>query len=283
MMANTTGEKEDESLGLFQLWPDPDSSIETKIDIVAIHGLGGHPFKTWAAGDRMWLKDFLPKEIPEARIFTYGYNSGVAFNKSASDISDFSRDLLERLLATRRRVLANRPVIFVCHSLGGIVLKKALIIAHERSRYESILKSVKGIIFMGTPHRGADIAYWSGLLGKIANIPLLGSLKTDVLKDLEPKSRTLGDISSQFVERGRSFQIFSLYERVMMAGINSLVVDKDSAILHLPNEIPLPVEADHQDICRFYTASNQRFLALLSNLYELVDNTDADETTRVCT
>ena len=82
-------------------------SLTHTYSIVAIHGLGGHPFKTWAAGDRMWLKDFLPKEIPEARILTYGYNSGVAFNKSASDISDFSRDLLERLLAIRRRALAS--------------------------------------------------------------------------------------------------------------------------------------------------------------------------------
>jgi hypothetical protein len=33
---------------------------------------------------------------------TFGYNSGVAFGGSLSGISDFARDLLERLRAKRR-------------------------------------------------------------------------------------------------------------------------------------------------------------------------------------
>lgn len=69
---------------------------------MAIHGLGGHPFKTWTEGDALWLRDFLPSSIPEARILTYGYDSGVAFNKSASGISDFARDLLECVRMIRK-------------------------------------------------------------------------------------------------------------------------------------------------------------------------------------
>ena len=72
--------------------------------IVAIHGLGGHPYKTWTAGKALWLRDFLPSLIPEARILTYGYDSGIAFDKSASGISDFARDLLERIRMIRRNV-----------------------------------------------------------------------------------------------------------------------------------------------------------------------------------
>lgn len=76
---------------------------------------------------------------------------------------------------------------------------------------------------MGTPHRGADVAYWSNMLGKIANGILPGSLRTNLLEDLEPKSKTLGEICSQFVERGKRLQIFSFYERVPTSGVGALV------------------------------------------------------------
>lgn len=45
----------------------------------------------------MWLETLLPKAIPEARIMSFGYNSGVAFSVSVSKIEDFATDLLVRL------------------------------------------------------------------------------------------------------------------------------------------------------------------------------------------
>ena len=44
-------------------------------------------------------------------------------------------------------------MLFICHSLGGIILKQALCIANEQLyRYEVLVNSVLGIIFLGTPH-----------------------------------------------------------------------------------------------------------------------------------
>lgn len=107
-------------------------------------------------------------------------------------------------------------------------------IAHERSsRYNQLLNAIKGVVFMGTPHRGADIAYWSRILGKMANIPLMGSIRTNLLSDLVPKSATLGEISSQFVERGKSLQIFSFYERVKTSGLNDLVRTQQAFMCNL--------------------------------------------------
>lgn len=67
------------------------------------------------------------------------------------------------------------------------------------------------------------MAYWSGLLTKFANIAVLGRLRQDLLDNLQPKSSELDTISAQFVERGMTLQIFSLYERLTMPVINSLV------------------------------------------------------------
>ena len=70
--------------------------------IVAVHGLGGNPYKTWTEGKSLWLRDFLPKAVPEARVLTFGYNSGIAFGGTASRIDDFATALLERLLQKRK-------------------------------------------------------------------------------------------------------------------------------------------------------------------------------------
>ncbi|KAL9046503.1 MAG: hypothetical protein Q9214_000672 [Letrouitia sp. 1 TL-2023] len=50
--------------------------VEPTIDIFAIHGLNGHREKTWTAKNGiLWLRDLLPRVIPNARIITYGYDS----------------------------------------------------------------------------------------------------------------------------------------------------------------------------------------------------------------
>ena len=73
---------------------------------------------------KLWLKDFLPEKLPEARIMSFGYDSKV-FSKSAADIDDVAVNLLDRLNNKRTDVDSKRPVLFVAHSLGGIVVKKA--------------------------------------------------------------------------------------------------------------------------------------------------------------
>ncbi|KAH8698147.1 hypothetical protein GQ44DRAFT_633220, partial [Phaeosphaeriaceae sp. PMI808] len=91
--------------------------------IIAIHGLGGHPQETWTEQGKIWLRDFVPLKTPNVRTLTFGYNSTVAFGKSVSNIKDFALQLLDGLRIIRKKA-TTRPLIFVCHSLGGIVFKK---------------------------------------------------------------------------------------------------------------------------------------------------------------
>jgi hypothetical protein len=118
-----------EKCGLFILHDQP-SDEPGVVDIIAIHGLNRHYDKTWstesAEGDRVnWLKDFLPQRIPYARILSYGYNFTVQFSKSAAGVNTFAEQLLEDILSVRLYPMERmRPILFICHSLGGIVFKK---------------------------------------------------------------------------------------------------------------------------------------------------------------
>ena len=73
----------------------------------------------------MWLRDFLPDYLPETRIFTYGYDSIVAFSKSAAELDDFARELLHQIQSQRNSARERAcSMIFICHSLGGILFKQ---------------------------------------------------------------------------------------------------------------------------------------------------------------
>jgi hypothetical protein len=71
--------------------------------------LNGHGYATWnyldpdsGGGGSMWLRDFLPAQIPYARILTFGYNSVLLGPRtSVSEVKDFARDLLQRLVDDR--------------------------------------------------------------------------------------------------------------------------------------------------------------------------------------
>jgi hypothetical protein len=71
--------------------------------IIAIHRLGGDAYDTWIhENGKLWLRDFLPSQITEARILTYGYDSVVAFSKSSAEVDDFACDLLQRVKWVRK-------------------------------------------------------------------------------------------------------------------------------------------------------------------------------------
>jgi len=168
---------------------------------------------------------------------SYGYNSRTAFSNAVTDINDEAAMLLDRLDGERQsKDEKTRPIIFVSHSLGGIVVKKvsvllsvmatntdilkALILAHERSRYYAdLLNSVRGLIFFGVPHHGSDVAYWGNLAANLLRIFQLGfSTNTNFVEALKRDSQTFTDISQQFIERGTNLSIRTFYETEKLYG-----------------------------------------------------------------
>ena len=117
--------KREERSGLFTLARPKDES-EIALDIVAVHGLLEGALDAWKEGETSWLADpdYLPKDIPSARIMMYGYDSRVALSQSVAGVDQFAEMLLNYLEQERRNESEkHRPLLFICHSLGGIVVK----------------------------------------------------------------------------------------------------------------------------------------------------------------
>lgn len=45
----------------------------------------------------MWLRDFLPEKVPDARILIYGYDTTLPGSQSEASVTDLSRKLLESI------------------------------------------------------------------------------------------------------------------------------------------------------------------------------------------
>ena len=198
-------------------------------DIVAVHGLEGDPHTTWTHyNGHLWLRDSLPHGLPHSRIMTFGYDAAI-FIRSVADVQTTARALLSELNTWRAENIG-RPIIFICHSLGGIIVKDALNIAHATLSddiYRDILYSTQAVAFLGTPHMGASAAWWasnasslvSGLSGKL--IPRRDAF----VKCLEKNSRELARISADFKKRAERLIIKSFYETraTGKAGLSNLV------------------------------------------------------------
>lgn len=100
--------------------------------VVAISGLGGHALGSFKerSGEHMWLRDALPYDLKGeaterhmARVMTYGYGSAVAESQSTDNLEDFATAFHHSLLPLASSAQI-KPIIFVAHSLGGLVLKQ---------------------------------------------------------------------------------------------------------------------------------------------------------------
>lgn len=104
-----------------------------------------------------WPRDWMPLYLPESRILTVSYD--IALTKwSASETMPLKRRAAEIMTKLRILGIGERPVIFVAHSFGGLIVKEMLQDSINQEEYRDILSKTRGIIFFSTPHRGSILA-----------------------------------------------------------------------------------------------------------------------------
>jgi hypothetical protein len=150
-----------------------------------------------------WPRDLLPITVPTARVLTHGYDThlrhifGRPLNRTT--VYDIAWDFLVALGA---ECLPSRPILFVAHSLGGIIVKEML----RRSsgcqscqpHLHNVFNDTIGIVFFGTPHGGADPR---GLPQRVAETLIRAagmSVNEQVVNTLLPSSERLRELRDEF-------------------------------------------------------------------------------------
>ena len=120
-----------------------------------------------------------------------------------------------------------RPIIFIAHSLGGIIVKQALVWAHREPRYQNIRDHTLGIVFFGTPHRGSDKASYGKILANVAT-GVIHKPRSKLINALQSNSDTLMKLTSEFKFEAPNMEILTFYETKSMGIFSSLVSTKSS-------------------------------------------------------
>lgn len=249
---------------------------EAEVDIVAVHGLNGHATDTWTSKPQniCWLSNsaYLPRYVPRARVLVWGYNASISSWKGNTPSSDrilqHAQTLVSHLESDRSLEDASqRPIIFICHSLGGIIVKRALAYAKSRPKLphiHSIYTCTFAILFFGTPHNGSNKANLLGSLQKMARLTIPNSVvefESALVNALEKESEVLQNITDQFAPLMPNFHIFFFWEqeKTDLKYKRDYIVDETSAAPILDNTERCGIAADHQKMCKFQSPMDQGF------------------------
>ena len=239
-------------------------SSKPTADIYFVHGLTGNRVSAWTwTGHGLktfWPEELLPQKVPDTRISTWGYDADFATfwrMPGQNRIANHARNLITDLANFRDETDTNDvPIIFVVHSLGGLVLKRALIASANtlEDHKKKILESTFAIAFLGTPHHGAVKAQWVALANSL--IALFKNVNKNIVTALTPNSEVLAEIESDYStlirkrsqEQKEEIKLVCFYEEVEVRGIG-FIVPMHSAIVGGYESVGIP--RDHMGMTRF--------------------------------
>lgn len=249
------------------------------LDIVFVHGLGGHFRNTWCKNhdpSLFWPGLWLPQEphIQKARILSFGYNANYgAGARSSSNINDFAKELLYEMGFGKDEYgedlgIGRVPIIFVVHSMGGLVVKKAYLLGQIDEEYQAIVGSISAVIFLATPHRGTNLAE---ILTKVLTASLQ-SPKT-FIAELNRSSSALEELNEQFRHVAPRLSIVSFYETLptSVGPMKLMVLEKESSILGYAKEVSRALNADHHTVCKYSSPEDSNYVSVCNVLKSLVE------------
>lgn len=211
--------------------------------VVFLHGIFGDAKSSWTNPSGVyWPRLLLTDDVfRDSDVYVASYSSPYFGNTMNID---------ERVASLNNRLVnddifsKHREVVFVCHSLGGLIVQRLLL------TFKQYAAQVPFIYLFSTPETGAQIA---NLFSVFSSDPLLKEMfagdENDYLQNLENEWK------------GAQFHIPRLcaYEKKKYKG--KLVVDRLSATRNCDN-VPIPVNEDHLGIVKPDGVTHESYVAL---------------------
>jgi tetratricopeptide (TPR) repeat protein len=243
--------------------------------VIFVHGLGGHAYDTWrrAPNDGSFWPLWLAENVVGVTVYTLAYEAPPSnWLGTAMPLQDRAVNVLECLLGTPG--LTEAPVIFVCHSLGGLIVKQILLDLNQqkgrRPEAAALLECVREVVFLATPHTGSRQA---SLLDRLRFLAWPSPIaRTLVANDPSLRAINVG-YRGLAEERGNVLRHLIFYEtRGTQAGV---IVDEASADPGLPGRPPIPIDADHVSIAKPADRSSVLYGRTRDRLWEILGRSGA--------
>ena len=157
----------------------------------------------------------------------------------------------------RRKLKASgvgeRPIVWVTHSMGGLITKKIL----ANFDPDELVASTEGIIFYSVPHLGSPIATHS----EKASYIVFPSIEVNELSENSPQLMQLHERFTKLLASRPDIECVDFGETVPMSFLpmlKTLVVPQSSSDVGYGRF--LLAEADHQNICKPISKEDLRYL-----------------------
>lgn len=230
----------------------------TAMDIVFVHGLGGHWKETWQKEEYSFWPSWLSNRFPMCRMWSFDYPSAASgWTGSGMTVVDRANNFWSCLNTAS---IGDYPIVFITHSLGGLVTKALLRTIKDQehlSYVDPILSKTVGIVFFGTPHQGSFFATLA------TRLPSFVFQQTPSLTDLQAGDHHLADLNTWFRTFASDRKLpMKVFAETQPTGGVGLVVDQASADPGIPRVIPIPVDASHTTICKFASESETTYLTV---------------------
>lgn len=241
-------------------------------DVIFVHGLTGDPIETWSCSktdevEGAYWPNWLVTDLPHLNFFTLGYPASffAQWAKKEMNLYERAKNILEVLAGYG---FGERPLVFICHSLGGLLVKQILRTANEGidPGWHKIANNSCGIFFFATPHSGSCVA---DLLKAFS-----GCFSSPHVDKLQHDSSDLDELNASFRAfcQNRQIQVTAYHEKYKAFKL-TVVVDAKSADPGVNGSMPIPVDADHLTICKPSDRSDVIYLSVRRKLRSLFPDT----------
>jgi hypothetical protein len=255
-------------------------------DIVFLHGLDGGSHSTWTHQEKKNSRSFFwPKELAQdvgnCGIWTIGYAAGkTSVEKPGMLIEKRAGNVALKLV---NQGLGDRPLIFVTHSMGGLILKSLLVDSEaigDKNR-KRISQSTKGIVFCGTPHRGSFYASLAVFFGRLVHVIRAQSHVEQMING----SENIDLLNDRFIEwqRKNRAAIEAYIENIPPLGkfLSKLipiprVVSRSSSNPGIPGYPAKDVDESHKSISKPANRSNDVYLGTLRLIKAIIPQEKSD-------
>jgi hypothetical protein len=209
-----------------------------------VHGLSGDPIKTWQSSEAeadFW-PGWLAADTADVSVYSLEYEAPVStWFGQAMQLPNRATNVLAELVS---RDLDKLPIVFVCHSLGGLLVKQVLrIAAEQRGPGVELFKQTRGVVFLGTPNMGSQAANWTDRFRVLLS-------PCEAATGLAANDAYLRNLNIWYRDHSGDAGIETIvfFETKSTKGV--MVVEAMSADPGLRGVRPIPVDSDHVDISK---------------------------------
>jgi pimeloyl-ACP methyl ester carboxylesterase len=209
--------------------------------IIFVHGFASDGISAWTSSTGSYWPELLSKDptFDGADIFVYSYPTGPTATLSIDELAEDMRRTL-----TAKGVTTHKKIIFLSHSMGGLITRAYLLKNRE------VADRISFVYFFSTPTSGSQIA-------SIAHLIFSGTQIAKMI-NMNPEDY-LADLQRQWLAAGFKFPSHCAYEKKPTMGV-ALAVSMASAV-QLCSKAADPIDADHFSIVKPESEDAPQYLA----------------------